>query len=113
MPNQVAPEVRQHRLERLIALRRKITHDLLLRLVGQQVEVLVEGRSRRNTGELIGRTRTHKPVVFPGRMDLVGQLCLVDVKRAGGGTAWGEISHAKGRVDKDSGPRREASSPAS
>jgi len=106
MPDQVPPEISQNRLERLIALRREITHDLLLRLTGQQVEVLVEGRSKRNTGELIGRTRTHKPVVFPGQMDLIGQLCLVDVKRAGGGTAWGEINSVEGQENKDSGPER-------
>jgi tRNA-2-methylthio-N6-dimethylallyladenosine synthase len=94
MPDQVPPEIRQRRLERLIALRRQMTHDLLLRLVGQQVEVLVEGRSKRKAGELLGRTRTHRPVVFPGPVDLVGQLCVVDVKRAGGGTAWGEIDHS-------------------
>lgn len=112
LPDQVPPEIRQNRLERLIALRREITHDLLMRLVGQRVEVLVEGRSKRNTGELIGRTRTHKPVVFPGRVDLIGQLRLVDVKRAGGGTAWGEISPVEGQEDKDSGSQPGASSPA-
>ena len=90
MRSQVAPEVRHERLKRLIALQREITHRLNQRLIGRIVEVLVEGPSRRDAREYMGRTRAHKVVVFPGGPELIGNLVQVEVKRARSGTAWGE-----------------------
>jgi tRNA-2-methylthio-N6-dimethylallyladenosine synthase len=90
MPSQVPSEVRHQRLERLITLQRKITHRLNQRLIGRTVQVLAEGPSKRNARELLGRTRTHKAVIFPGDPKLLGTLVDVQVKRARGGTAWGK-----------------------
>jgi tRNA-2-methylthio-N6-dimethylallyladenosine synthase len=91
VPNQVAPEVRHHRLERLIVLQRDITNRLNQKLIGRTVEVLAEASSKRNTEELIGRTRTNKAVIFPGGPELIGTLVNVRVQKARGGTAWGEM----------------------
>ena len=90
MPSQVAPEVRHERLRGLIALQREITHRLNQRLIGRTVEVLVEGPSRRDAREYMGRTRAHKVVIFPGGPEHIGDLVQVEVRRARGGTAWGE-----------------------
>ena len=90
LADRVSPPVRQRRLEQLIAIQREITHSMNQRLIGRTVEILVEGRSKRNDQELFGRTRTYKSVVFPGEADLVGELVKVEVKRAQGGTVWGE-----------------------
>ncbi len=51
-------------------------------LVGQSVEVLVEGKSRRNPSRLSGRTRTNKRVVFEGSKALIGKLVYVTIREA-------------------------------
>jgi tRNA-2-methylthio-N6-dimethylallyladenosine synthase len=108
LSGQVPSEVRHHRLERIIALQREITHRANQGLVGSTVEVLVERRSKRKAQELLGRTRTYKSVVFPGDETLVGRLVQIRVKKARGGTAWGEkvpeLEKERGR-----GPRLQGS----
>jgi tRNA-2-methylthio-N6-dimethylallyladenosine synthase len=50
--------------------------------LNQTVEVLVEGKSRRNESRLMGRTRNNKVVNFDSPFeeeDMVGQLVQVDV----------------------------------
>ncbi len=64
MPGQLPGEVRQERLERLIALQRRMALDSKRRDVGGSFEVMVEGPSRRGEGRWFGRTRGNKPVAF-------------------------------------------------
>jgi tRNA-2-methylthio-N6-dimethylallyladenosine synthase len=54
------------RLERLIALQETIAAARNQRLVGADVEVLVEGPARRPEGWVSGKTPQMKTVVFPG-----------------------------------------------
>jgi tRNA-2-methylthio-N6-dimethylallyladenosine synthase len=51
-------------------------------LIGQSVEVFVEGYSRKNPGRLFGRTRTNKRVVFKGGKDLIGEFVFVTIGEA-------------------------------
>jgi len=90
LSGQVPLDVRHRRLKRMIALQRQITNRINQRLIGSTVEVLVEGRSKRNAEELLGRSRAYKPVIFHGDEALVGALVGVTVKKARGGTVWGE-----------------------
>lgn len=86
MPDQVPEEVKQQRLERLIELQNDIGRQVNSQLVGQTVEVLVEGERPRREGQLQGRTRTNKLTVFPGSPALKGDLVPVHVTEA---FAWG------------------------
>lgn len=52
------------------------------RLLGQTVEVLVEGKSRRNPERLTGRTTTNKIVNFEGTESMIGELVNVIVESA-------------------------------
>ncbi|MEJ2744700.1 MAG: tRNA (N6-isopentenyl adenosine(37)-C2)-methylthiotransferase MiaB, partial [bacterium] len=52
------------------------------KLVGETVEVLVEGYSPRNPNRLFGRTRTNKRVVFEGGGDLIGRLVCVIIRES-------------------------------
>ena len=92
LSGQVPGPVRQERLERLIDHQLEITGRVNQKLVGQTVEVLVEGRSKRNAAELMGRTRTNKGVIFPGDARLTGQLAPVRVKTVRSATARGELA---------------------
>ncbi len=78
LPDRVKEERNQLLLEILnTGLARRNQH-----LVGRDVEVLVEGRSERNTTRLFGRTGSNKGVVFEGPDRLRGALLKVRVERA-------------------------------
>jgi tRNA-2-methylthio-N6-dimethylallyladenosine synthase len=59
------------------------------RLVGTDVEVLVDGPSRRREHELAGRTSGNTVVNFPGDAGWIGRLARVRVERAGANSLWG------------------------
>jgi tRNA-2-methylthio-N6-dimethylallyladenosine synthase len=59
-------------------------------LVGQIVEILVEGQSLKNARRMFGRTRTNKGVVFDGSDRHKGQLLPVRIERANVTTLYGD-----------------------
>lgn len=73
----IPQEVKEERLQRLIALHEAITTEERQAFLDQEVEVLVEQRSR--DGQLKGRTRCWKKVIFPGEDSLVGTLQKVKI----------------------------------
>lgn len=75
----IPEEVKQDRLQRLIELQDGITTKHIQNLLGQNVEVLVEGRTRRDGSLLKGRTRCWKKVIFEGEDELIGNLVNVKV----------------------------------
>ncbi|MBD3349789.1 MAG: tRNA (N6-isopentenyl adenosine(37)-C2)-methylthiotransferase MiaB [Candidatus Eisenbacteria bacterium] len=79
------------RLERVIETQKRITSELNERLVGEVLEVLLEGPSERNPEKLFGRTRTGKAVVAPAPRDLSGELVGVRITEASAWTLHGEV----------------------
>ena len=77
----VPDETKAARLERLIALQEGASAERNRRLVGRDVEVLVEGPARRGEGWLTGKSRDFRTVVFPGRA-APGALVSVRVESA-------------------------------
>ena len=65
LPDDVPDEVKVRRLEELIATQNEISARRNRALVGCEVEVLIEGRSKRSAEQLYGRTEQNKVVVFP------------------------------------------------
>jgi tRNA-2-methylthio-N6-dimethylallyladenosine synthase len=80
--DQVPEDVKAERLARLQALQDELTRLSHARLVGQEQEVLVEGRSKRSPEEVCGRLRTNQVVNFIGPPELVGQLIRVIITEA-------------------------------
>ncbi len=70
-------EVKEERLQRLIALHEETSTEELQKKLDQEVEVLVEQRSRE--GQLKGRTRCWKKVLFPGDDEMIGTLQKVKI----------------------------------
>ena len=62
----VAEEEKTRRLARLVALQESISAEINRRLVGSDVEVLVEGPARRTAGWMAGKNPQLTTVVFPG-----------------------------------------------
>ncbi|RLC70331.1 MAG: tRNA (N6-isopentenyl adenosine(37)-C2)-methylthiotransferase MiaB, partial [Chloroflexi bacterium] len=78
----VPHQEKMRRLKVLEKLQEQIAAEINSRLLGQEVEVLVEGR---RGGRWYGRTRTNKLVFFDHETDLLGQLVQVRIEHA---SAW-------------------------
>lgn len=89
LPGRVAPEVSKDRLGRLIALQEEITRRVLHSLIGERVEVLVEGSSRRRDWQLTGKSGRNISVNFPGDISLTGSIVPVRLTGAGSNTLRG------------------------
>jgi tRNA-2-methylthio-N6-dimethylallyladenosine synthase len=68
----VPEPVKQERLSRVIELQRTISRAVRRRKIGREVDVLVEGVSKKSSSELLARTEGDEMVVFPGGADLIG-----------------------------------------
>jgi tRNA-2-methylthio-N6-dimethylallyladenosine synthase len=90
MPEQVSGEVIEERHGRLLDLVNEMGKEKYRRCVGQRVQILVEGASRKRPERLEGRTRTNKIVVFDGSERHRGQLLDVKITRAGAFTLYGD-----------------------
>jgi len=77
MEDDIPPEVKTERLQRLNDLLAEISREENEKLRGKTVEVLVEGVSKTNSEMLSGRTRTNKLVHFRGPEHLVGTFARV------------------------------------
>ena len=82
MNNKVPEEVKQQRLEQLIACQNEIARQINEKLVGTTFAVLVEGRDAKSPEKVRGRTRTNKIVIFPGGSSLLGQIVKVKAQQA-------------------------------
>jgi tRNA-2-methylthio-N6-dimethylallyladenosine synthase len=79
LPDDVPRAVKEARNQALLALQSAISARKLGRLVGREVEMLVEGRNRR--GQLTGHTRANATVVCEGPDDWIGELVPVRVSK--------------------------------
>jgi len=84
----VPEEVKNERLQRLLDLYQEIGAKERQEMLGQTVEVLVERRNK--DGQLKGRTRCWKKVLFPGDDSLIGTLQHVQLHSYNHQTLMGE-----------------------
>ena len=92
LPGQHEQAVKKSRLQRLMALQNEISLRKNNTLVGRELEVLVEGRSKNDPNVLSGRTRTNKLVLLRADDRLVGKLVPVRIREARTWTLHGEAS---------------------
>ena len=90
MPGQLSTKVKEERNQRLLELINEIAKRRYEKLVGGQMQILVEGPSKKNPARMMGRTRCNKIVVFEGSERHRGQLMDVKVTRAGLFTLYGD-----------------------
>jgi tRNA-2-methylthio-N6-dimethylallyladenosine synthase len=90
MADQVAQSVKEERNQRLLAVVNELAAQQHRKLVGEKVEILVEGASKKNTARMMGRTRCNKIVVFEGTDRHRGQRMEVAISRAGSFTLYGD-----------------------
>jgi tRNA-2-methylthio-N6-dimethylallyladenosine synthase len=82
----VPEPVKLERLERIIAAQRRISRRRAVGRLGAVTEVLVEGVSKREPGELLARTEWDEMAVFPGDPSLIGGFARVRIDSLAGST---------------------------
>ena len=90
MEGQISEEEKMRRNQILLEEIDRSAAEHNLPLIGNRVEILVEGPSKTNPERMTGRTRTNKIVVFPGAERHHGQLMQVRVERATTFTLYGD-----------------------
>ncbi|HEX3855864.1 MAG TPA: MiaB/RimO family radical SAM methylthiotransferase [Verrucomicrobiae bacterium] len=90
MPGQVPQEIREERNHRLLDLVNEIAARKYDGFIGRQVEILVEGPSKKNAARYTGRTRCNRIVLFDGSARHQGQLMDVKIERTGSFTLYGD-----------------------
>ena len=82
MPDNVPEDVKIERLNRMIALQNELSAESNRREIGREVEILVEGVSKRSTAQMVGRTSQNKACVFPRRDFRAGDIARLKVVSA-------------------------------
>ncbi|MEE9226014.1 MAG: tRNA (N6-isopentenyl adenosine(37)-C2)-methylthiotransferase MiaB [Bacteroidota bacterium] len=95
----VPDEVKVARLNEIIELQQRISLEKNQSMIGEVVEVLVEGRSRRSPDEYVGRTDTNRAVIFPKAECNPGDYLRVRVERVNSATLFGFLVRDNGMVD--------------
>jgi tRNA-2-methylthio-N6-dimethylallyladenosine synthase len=90
MPDQVPQRVREERNQRLLETVNEIGKRKYNSMVGRQMQILVEGPSKKNAARMSGRTRCNKIVLFDGAERHRGQIMDLKITRAGSFTLYGD-----------------------
>ncbi len=90
MPGQLPEEEIESRHARLLKLVDEIRARKLRGQIGVNLEILVEGPSRRNPARLEGRTRCNKIVIFEGSERHIGRIMKIRITEATQTTLYGE-----------------------
>lgn len=91
LPDNISEETKIERLNQIIALQTELSQVSNQRDLGKTFEVLVEGRSKRSSEQLFGRTQQNKVVVFPREDAKIGDIIKVKVNSTTAATLIGEI----------------------
>jgi tRNA-2-methylthio-N6-dimethylallyladenosine synthase len=86
----VPDEVVTERFTRVNELQKRLQLSRYARLVGQTVEVLVEGASARSADDYTGHSRCNKVVNFKKNGEMLGELAKVKVTRVHQNSLYGE-----------------------
>jgi tRNA-2-methylthio-N6-dimethylallyladenosine synthase len=88
---QVPEEEKYERLRFLNSVVSEVSHRRNKRYLDRTEEILVEGRSEKSDGRMMGRTRTNKIVNFAGEEKLIGELVDVRIVAANPWALRGEL----------------------
>ena len=91
MNKKVSNEVLETRNHQLLKLLENQSFSSNQKLLGQEVEVLIEGVARRGEGQLMGRTQCFRKVNFRGDSSMIGQIRMVKVSGANLSSLNGEL----------------------
>lgn len=82
LADDVPLETKKERNQALLRLQKDISLKRNRSLIGREVEVLIEGPSKRNPLKMMGRTRQNQIAVFDGEKELIGRIVRMTVTHA-------------------------------
>jgi tRNA-2-methylthio-N6-dimethylallyladenosine synthase len=94
MGDDIPEDVKTRRLSEIIQLQQSIAKEINADTVGETLEVLVEGPSKRNANQWHGRTGTNKVVIFPHedtRGYVIGDFVHAKITGSSSATLFGEL----------------------
>ena len=92
LPDDVSEEVKLRRLAEMIELQTKLSAESNAKDVGKEVDVLIEGFSKRSREQLFGRTGQNKVVVFDKGNCHIGQTIRVRITDSSSATLKGVLA---------------------
>ena len=84
MPNPVPKQVKRSRSQQLARLEQQQLNDYCQRLLGRDLQVLVESAAPEEPGWLLGTSARYVTVKLPGSTDWIGQLVPVKAEKISG-----------------------------
>ena len=90
-------EEKTRRLNEIIELQNSLALEANQKCLGKEYEVLIEGTSKRDKNQLIGRTQQNKVCVFDGKGHKIGDYVTVKVNSCTSATLLAEIVEKKER----------------
>ncbi len=87
----IPKEVKQRRLAELIDIQQQISKEVYQSRIGQRVEVLVEGYSRRDETQAVGNTKDFKTTIFERGLAEPGDWVEVEIEAATSQTLKGKL----------------------
>jgi len=81
MKDKIPEKIKGERLKVLQDIQKDITMKINNKLKGKILEILVEGKSKKNNQQLTGRTKDNKIVNFQGEESLIGKLLQVKIEQ--------------------------------
>ncbi|MCF6159140.1 MAG: tRNA (N6-isopentenyl adenosine(37)-C2)-methylthiotransferase MiaB [wastewater metagenome] len=94
LKDDVPDEVKKSRNLKLLELQKRISLEKNKKLIGKQVQVLVDGASKSDPNRLSGRTRQNHIVVFSGSKDLIGELVDIRIHEVTDLTLYGTLKNS-------------------
>ncbi len=89
----IPDEIKIQRFKDLQQLQKEISLKDNQTLIGKEVEILVEGKSKKqkkHQDQLVGRTKEDKIVVFQGPDELIGQIIRIKIEKTSAITLFGK-----------------------
>jgi tRNA-2-methylthio-N6-dimethylallyladenosine synthase len=93
-PDDVPEEEKLRRLHALIGIQKEISKKRNQGLLGRVLQVLIDGKSRRDQSKWKGKTRANQTVIVEGSDNLLGRIVPVMVDQADSFTLFGRLAEA-------------------
>lgn len=90
-PDTVSEEEKSERVNQAVALQQERSRKYNRGFIGQQIQVLVEGRSKKSKKDLMGKSIWGNTVIFPAENLQDGDSVAVKISDANSATLFGEI----------------------
>ncbi|MFW5873090.1 MAG: tRNA (N6-isopentenyl adenosine(37)-C2)-methylthiotransferase MiaB [Bacillota bacterium] len=90
--DQISSEEKHRRLQALMEKQNQISYEVNQKLIGKEIDVLVEGESKKDPDYFSARSDGNKLVIIPAKSNkLIGKFIKTKINEAGSWTLYGEI----------------------